>query len=102
MAKFTVLALIALVIAGCHHKPPVVAPVEIIKTVEVKVPVPVKVTAPPELLAPYVPPAVPVFVQPSDPKASSALTTEGEQNLRALINDLLTRIAAWRAWATTP
>jgi len=102
MARLAVFALIALVGIGCHHKPPAVAPVEIIKTVEVKIPVPFKVAAPPELLAPYAPAGLPVWVQPSDPKASSALTADGERDLRALINDLLTRIAAWKAWATTP
>ena len=102
MVRTSVLALALIAVAGCHHKPPAVAPVEILRTVEVKVPVPFKVAAPPELLAPYAPAALPVWVQPSDPKASSALTVDGERDLRALINDLLTRIAAWKAWATAP
>lgn len=62
-------------------------------------PVPVRAEAPAELMAPYRPTAIPVFVAPADPQASSALTAAGEKALRDLIDDLLTRDQAWRAWA---
>ena len=88
-----------LVLASCAKTPPV-APqiVRVVETVEVKVPTLVSRVPPPELLAPLTPP-LPVFVPPADPEASSALTAEGERLLRALIEDLLTRIDAWRTWA---
>lgn len=56
---------------------------------------------PAELLAPLTPP-LPTVVPPQDPAASSALTAEGERLLRALLAELLTRIAAWEAWAHDP
>lgn len=87
--------------AGCRHRvpPPAVPPIEIVRTERVEVPVPVKVVPPAELLAPIASP-VPVFVQPAAADASSALTADGERKLRALIADLLGRLAAWKAWAT--
>lgn len=87
---------LAVVDCGAKKVPPTV--VRIVEPVEVKVPIPVMRVAPPELLTP-VTPTLPVFVAPTDQDASSALTAEGERLLRALINDLLTRIAAWEAWA---
>ena len=94
------LSLGCLVLTGCGRKAPpqVLPPIRIVETVEVKVPVPVRVPPPAELLA-LVRPPLPAFVIPTDPGASSALTVEGERLLRALIEDLLTRIAAWEAWA---
>jgi hypothetical protein len=91
-----------LLLSGCAKKPPV-APqiVRVVETVEVKVPTLVQRVPPAELLAPLAPP-LPVFVAPESPDASSALTAEGERLLRALIEDLLTRIEAWKAWAQTP
>ena len=97
---FAAIVLIGLVLSGCAARkvaPPTV--VRIIETQEVKVPVLVPRQPPAELLAPVVSP-LPVFVPPSDLNSSSALTTEGERLLRALIEDLLVRIAAWKAWAT--
>jgi hypothetical protein len=96
----TVVSIVAVFLIGCHKKPPVVVPPEI-RTVEVSVPVPVKVAPPAELLA-AVKPRLPVFVSPSDPQATSGLTAEGERMLRGLIEELLGRLEAWKAWATTP
>lgn len=91
VAVVTALALTAL--AGCT------SPRVLVETQIVEVPVFRERAAPAELAAPYVPRAVPVFVAPSHPDASSALTPEGERNLRGLLIDLTTRDAAWRAWA---
>lgn len=86
-------------VAGCaKHVPPTVVFEKIIETQEVNVPVTVARVPPPELTAPLQP-ARPVFVSPQEPAASSALTAEGERLLRALIEELLTRITAWEAWA---
>ena len=81
-------------LAGCAQTPE-----QIVRTVRVEVPVQVKVEAPAELLTPYRPDRLPVFVQPTDPQASSALTADGEKALRAIIEDMAAREAAWRAWA---
>lgn len=66
--------------------------------VEVKVPVPVKARAPDELRQPVKTGPLPVFVAPADPKATSALTPEGEKRLKRLLLELQTRIRAWEAW----
>lgn len=96
-----VLALLASFVSGCGKKPPVLAPqtIEVVRTVTVDRPVPFRVQAPPELLQPLKVP-IPVFVAPSDPQASSALTVENERLLRALIESLLGQIRAWQVWAT--
>lgn len=82
----------ALALAGC-------AGPERIVTKEVKVPVPVKAEAPDWLMAGYKPDAMPEFVEPGDPRASSALTPEGEKALRLIILDLTSRDQAWQEWA---
>lgn len=64
-------------------------------------PVMVRVMPPTELLEALQPP-LPLFVTPSDPAASSALTAEGERLLRALIQEMKSRIEAWKVWATEP
>lgn len=82
----------ALFLAGCATQ-------ERIVTKEVMVPVPTKPEAPDWLMAGYKPEAIPEFVSPSDPRASSALTPEGEKALRLIIIDLTGRDDAWREWA---
>lgn len=67
------------------------------ETIEVKVPVPVKAMPPAELTVPLAT-RPPVFVAPADPKATSALTAEGERTLKVLLLELLTRVRAWEAW----
>jgi hypothetical protein len=96
----TLCLLASMFLISCGKSRPVVQPqiVTIREPVEVRIPIPVKAEPPPELLAAITSP-LPVFVAPSDPKASSALTAEGERLLRGLIEDLLTRIRAWEAWA---
>lgn len=98
-----ILAALCLSAVACGGKKPVtvVPPPPRVEVVEVQVPVPFKVAPPPELLAPFKIP-LPVFISPSDPEASSALTAENERLLRGLIEDLLQRLAAWKAWATAP
>jgi hypothetical protein len=84
-AMFVLWALLILAFVGCGAK---------------QIPAPT-IVPPSALLEPVTAP-LPVFVAPSDPKASSALTPENERLLLALIEDLLARIAAWKAWATAP
>lgn len=94
---FVIVCHVAIVACG-GKKPPVVVPPPRVEVVEVQVPTPFKVQPPPELLLPFKIP-LPVFVAPSDPEASSALTVENERLLRGLIEELLQRLAAWKAWA---
>lgn len=94
-----VIVLVALVGCGKKQPPQIVRIIE--PGPEVKVPVPTRITPPPELLAP-VAAALPTFVAPTDAQASSALTPEGERVMRALIEALLSRLEAWRIWATAP
>lgn len=97
IAAVGALPLLVLAAAACGGKKPVVQPptvVEVLKPIEVKVPVPVIVLAPEELLSPITAPK-PVFVAPSDPSASSALTVEGERLLRALLTEYAERLRAW-------
>lgn len=93
--RTALLLAVVLLLAGCVCRPRV-------EIQRVEVPVYVEREPPLELDEPYEPEALPVFVSPDDPAASSALTPEGERALKLLIHDLLTRVRAWRAWATTP
>lgn len=79
---------------ACSHPKPVVSP-------PIEIPVATKAVPPPELTAPMVS-QLPLFINPALPAASSALDTENERVLRALINDLINRIIAWEAWAYDP
>ncbi len=84
---------LVLLLAACAQPEPIVR----YHTVEVKVPVQVK-AVPPEILR--TPPSLeaPKFVPPSSPDASSALTKNGEQQLKRLLLQLRNRERAWRAW----
>ncbi len=95
---------LVVLLTGCATTCPVVEPVRIMQPVEVRVPVPSSRRAPPELLEPLQPLQVelPAFVSPAAHAASSALTAEGEQRLKALLVLLRARIAAWEAWAVEP
>jgi hypothetical protein len=62
----------------------------------VKVPI-YKRAAPPAELSEWHPGRLPLWIPPID-TATSCLTPEGEQLLRALLLDMKTRIRAWEAW----
>lgn len=80
---------------GCASQPEVR---EVIKTVEVEVPVQVRREPPPQLVSsPELIP--PTFVHPDDEAAVSALTADGEFQLRDFVLELIAREKAWRAWA---
>lgn len=97
---FAFCILLIAAVAACGKKPPAVQPatIKVYETLEVLTPIPVKAEPPAELRA-ALKFILPVFVAPSDPLASSALTPEGERLLRGLIAQLLGEIEAWRAWA---
>lgn len=94
----TIVLLLSMSALACNKNKPVVQPPPEVRTVTVEVPTIVRAIPPPELLVPLTPP-LPVFISPFDPMATSALTAEGERLLRGMIEDLLQRIAAWKAWA---
>lgn len=79
-------------LAGCSSVPdrPVIT-----------VPVSVIPKPPVELLTPIERPPTLTFVSPTDPKATSALTPDGEAALRKMIGQMLDRLDAWRAWSNT-
>jgi hypothetical protein len=54
---------------------------------------------PPADLAESVSTTRPVFVAPGDKAASSCLTLQGEDDLRTLVLELMTKYQALRAWA---
>lgn len=95
ICKLPVFGLALSLMGGCAAKTP---PTQI---VYVSVPTPI-VNTPPVELTRKLSPELPVFVHPASPEASSALTPEGERLFRAMVNDMLTRIRAWEAWAATP
>jgi hypothetical protein len=99
--RLTLAVAIAAALSGCATCPAKPEPIRIVQPVRVEVPVPVRREPPVELFAPVAYPAeaLPQFVAPADPQASSALTPEGERRLRALLIDLTARLAAWREWA---
>jgi hypothetical protein len=94
-------ALTALLLGGCDGLGRQPEPITLREPVRVEIPVPVRATPPAELLAPLALER-PEFVAPTDPRATSALTPEGEKQLRRLVLDLFARVDAWRAWATAP
>lgn len=100
LRSLLVLALVGLIAASCGCASTGGQPIPVPEIV--KVPVAVARTPPPELLAPIDATALPVFVAPTDPKATSGLTAEGERDLKLLLLDLKTRLQAWAKWATTP
>lgn len=75
------LCLIALLLTGCAGAPVVV-----------------KMQPQADLIEP-VSSSRPSFIAPSDPAASSCLTPAGEDTLRALVLELMTKYQALRAWA---
>ena len=81
-------------LSGCAAKDPLIK----YEVLEVKVPVEVMATPPAELLAPIAV-ATPVFISPSDPEASSALSKDNEEKLKRLILDYHDRELAWRSWS---
>lgn len=84
---------LSLLLAGCA------SPVVRTEYQRVEVPVSVRAVPPADLTAPVAVPPGLIFVSPDDPRASSALTAEGESALRELVNEYVARIAAWHAWA---
>lgn len=100
MKTLTVVVLCMCAVACGGKAPPVVQPPRV-EVVTVKEPVPFRVPPPAELLAPFTFP-LPVFISPFDPKATSALDAEGERFWRGVIEELLQRIEAWKAWASAP
>ena len=66
----------------------------------VNIPVAVKAIPPKALTAPIADP-LPTFIAPTDPHASSALTAEGEKQLKILIHDLNAKVNAWTTWASS-
>jgi hypothetical protein len=90
--RYALLILILLMV-GCAKPDPIIR----YHTIEVKVPVQIKAEPPEALRTPPLLEA-PTFVPPSDPAASSALTKEGEQQLKRLLLQLRNRERAWRAW----
>lgn len=68
---------------------------------EVRVPVYTHAAPPTELLAPLEIANAQVFISPTDPQATSALTLDGERAIKHLLLQLLTRIRAWETWANT-
>ena len=96
MALRLVISALALLLSACATQAPVVRT----EYQRVEVPVSVRAVAPQALLAPIPVPPELTFVSPDDPRASSALTAEGEAALTELVNEYVARIAAWNAWAT--
>lgn len=66
--------------------------------------VPVKAPAPATLMVAFKVSLadMPIFLSPGDKTATSCLAPDGEHKLRNLMDGMLTRDQAWRAWAGTP
>ena len=94
----SVIAAFLLLLSGCQSGS-IREPVRAVETIEVKVPVPVRIEPPAELMAEFVPAALPEFTAPTDAGATSALTREGELRLKELLLDLRNQIRAWQVWA---
>ena len=64
----------------------------------VKVPVPVKAEVPKPLAEPFKPTAIPYFISPSDPSATSCLAPSGERAFKEMLLEATARLHAWEAW----
>lgn len=95
MAIRLAVSALALFLSACATQTPVVRT----EYQRVEVPVSVRAVAPQALLATIPVPPELKFVSPDDPRASSALTVEGEAALTEWVNEYVARIAAWRAWS---
>lgn len=95
---FAIVLLAGSMLVGCTSKP---ARVVIREPIEVRVPVAVKPAPPHELLEPLQHAALPEFIAPCEESASSALSPDGERNLKHLLLRLETRLKEWKAWAIT-
>lgn len=87
---------LALTLASCSWLP------TRIETVTVKVPVQVARVPPKELQDCTLRLRAPKFIPAASAPASSCLTPEGERDLTALVDRILTCEAGWRAWANQP
>lgn len=83
------------VLPGCASQSPIIHT----EYQRVEVPVSVRAVPPAELTAPVAVPPGLTFISPDDPRASSALTAQGESALTELVNEYVARLAAWNAWA---
>ena len=92
-------ALITALLVGCAGAPVKPPPVIITEYRNVPTPILTKRTPPPELTGDVGVPSALVFVLPTDPQASSALTPAGEAALVELVERYRRALAAWRAWA---
>jgi len=93
--RFVSIILSAVLISGCFQGDPMI----IKEPVELKVPVQVKPDPPEELIKPFVF-TMPVFYYPDEKGVTSALKRDDEINIKIMINELIGRDNAWRAWAT--
>jgi hypothetical protein len=91
--KFAVCLALTLVLVGCANKPEIRF---------VKIPVYKKAERPENLKDNWQPDQLPVWLSNDDPKSSSCLSPEGEDRLKAIILELMTRNRAWEAWADEP
>lgn len=96
------IVLLALGVAACGKKAPVVVapPPPRVEIVEVDRPVPYRVPLPPELLAPLKL-VLPEFISPFDPRATSAMDPEGERRYRQILEVLRGIKAAIEAYGTS-
>lgn len=72
------------------------------RVITVPVPVETRPAPPPELLTAEPPPPDLRFVAPAHPAASSALTPQGETQLRAWVERMRRKLRAWEQWAVRP
>ena len=89
--------IVAVLLSACASKqlPPQTQIVRVVEKVEIKTPVYVKAMPPPELLVTMsakIIETLPVFIDPRSAAASSALSLEGEAELRHYVEQLLKKL----------
>lgn len=98
VARTVLAAFLIAALGGCGILGRLCRPAVVVQRVEI--PVPTRGVPPAELMACRFKINVPQFVPASHPQASSALTPEGERELRAMTHRLKSCDEAWEAWAT--
>ena len=96
MKKILMLFPVVLMLSGCAWLRP--DPIIKYETIEVKIPIYMKPT-PPAVLTMPLKFDLSVFISPTSEGASSALSVQGEKELKRLLLNLHDRERAWRTWA---
>ena len=99
-ATVAIVVIGCLLLTGCGTKDNRVRPVD---TVDVALPILEDRPAPEELkFKPWPEDQLPLWVEPTNPAATSCLTPDGEAKRRAMDADVVGKVLGWEKWGVLP